>query len=587
LRGINQLINTFPAFQKLKIGNKLAVIMILMSILVISIVSSLFYFQFHTALTDRVLMQLSSVAQLKKIQIESLIDREINQVKELMLEIPENGTDESYFFISEDNPLQNMMIPETIQELEAPIDTGMMLIHDLIPSFDGLLILAFTARVQSGAKVTYVLHLPEIQDILMERTGLGLTGESYLVGPDKKMRTLSRFFSDSIPTSITVDTRGVNEALINNQGQGLIQDYRNIEVFSSFHKIQIKNLAWVLLSEIDYEEAMLPLASMKRNLTIILFSTLLIVFISTYIISRYVVKPILSVEGAMIEMSKGKVIKTGIKYSGEDEIAGMITALQNLAAKLAATIQFAQRIGAGNFDAKHEPQSVDDMLGTALVRMANELRQYRKNEELLILQNNKSLIEGQEGERARLSREMHDGIGPALTNLRFQVQALDLDDKISTELTQSIDETINEVRQMSYNLMPSVLLDFGVGDAIQNLTTQLRASTGLDIQFKNSDITKDSFSYEIHLTLYRVTQEALNNAIRHGNPSQIRLSITKFDHHVSLFIADDGKGFDLSNPSGGNGLRNMRERIKLVDGQIDIDSNAERGTTIEVEIPIR
>ncbi|MFY0688544.1 MAG: ATP-binding protein [Cyclobacteriaceae bacterium] len=575
-----------PWFQKLKISNKLSFIMIGMSMMVIVLVSALFYHQFSNAMTERVLMQLSSVARLKKVQIESIINGEIENVQSLIATaIPDSATiQDDFFYISDDNPLQHMQIPEEIKELPVPSEKGTIYVHDLIPQFENMIIIAFTARSSKGASIKYVLYLPEIQDILLERTGLGSTGESYLIGPDNKMRSKSRFL-DVNPTTILVETEGVKMARKADEGTGLIKDYRNVDVFSAFQKIDIKGLSWVLLSEIDYTEAMEPLQNVRAKLFGILALAFILLFVSAYFISSFLVKPILSVERSLIDISKGIVNDYQIKYSGKDEIEQMVVALQNVTYTLRSTISFAQDIGAGNFDISYTPKSQYDMLGNALVSMAKELSNYRSNEEKLIQQNRRSLIEGQESERARLSREMHDGLGPLLTNLRFRIQTVTLDEQLKSNLINIIDNTINEVRRMSYNLMPSVLQDFGAGDAIENLVKQMSESTGIDIQLKRDVIAKEKIEANIHLALYRLTQEAVNNAIKHANPEKIRISLTKFDDHISLYIADDGPGFDPENIERGNGLSNMEERVKLVNGQLIVNSDT-NGTSIEVEIPI-
>ena len=90
----------------------------------------------------------------------------------------------------------------------------------------------------------------------------------------------------------------------------------------------------------------------------------------------------------------------------------------------------------------------------------------------------------------------------------------------------------------------------------------------------------------IQITLYRIAQESLNNAIKHSQANEIKLSITAFDKHVSFYVSDDGIGFDPFKNTKGNGLRNMRECVKLANGTLEIDSK-KSGTTLEIEIPIQ
>ena len=135
--------------------------------------------------------------------------------------------------------------------------------------------------------------------------------------------------------------------------------------------------------------------------------------------------------------------------------------------------------------------------------------------------------------------------------------------------------------------MPSVLEDFGAAEAIANLVEQMKNSSGKDIMYKHTGDNTDNLPENVNITLYRIAQEALNNALKHAEADQIRISVTKFDDHVSLFISDDGIGFDPKQLVAGSGLRNMEERVKLVDGQVIINSEPKSGTSIEVEIPIK
>ena len=197
----------------------------------------------------------------------------------------------------------------------------------------------------------------------------------------------------------------------------------------------------------------------------------------------------------------------------------------------------------------------------------------------------KALVQGQENERARLAKDLHDGIAPLLTTLKLKVGAAEMEEEGKEDLKQMIDEIIAEIRLISTNLMPSVLLDFGVGEALRNLVRQLQTSSQLDIKYQGDLQQPTRLPQDLQLNLYRIAQEGLHNAIKHAKAREIRLSITEFEDHVSLFISDDGNGFDLKKIDKGNGLRNLQARTQLFQGSFYIDSNKE-GTTIEVEIPL-
>ena len=198
----------------------------------------------------------------------------------------------------------------------------------------------------------------------------------------------------------------------------------------------------------------------------------------------------------------------------------------------------------------------------------------------------RALVEGQEYERARLAKELHDGIGPLLTSLKLQVSAIAMPQIEKEKLKTIIDDTIGEIRRISNNLMPSVLRDFGVGEALRNLIDAVRSSVSrLNIRYQSDIRQPQNIPHDIQLALYRIAQEGLNNAIRHAQATEIKLSLTQFDDRIGLFLIDDGSGFVISQSFEGNGLYNMRARVEVLNGSFFINSGKE-GTLLEIEIPL-
>jgi signal transduction histidine kinase len=167
----------------------------------------------------------------------------------------------------------------------------------------------------------------------------------------------------------------------------------------------------------------------------------------------------------------------------------------------------------------------------------------------------------------------------------MSVQAVVLDPTIKNQLKVQIDETITEVRRISANLMPSVLKDFGVGAAIHNLVKDLQSHDQFKISYNDSTSQPSAISEDINIALYRIAQEALNNTIKYASATEVKISVTEFEDRVSLYIHDNGAGFDTENQTSGHGLRNMKMRTRLLNGLIFIESS-ENGTIIEVEIPL-
>ncbi|MEP0369066.1 MAG: ATP-binding protein [Cyclobacteriaceae bacterium] len=566
----------------LNIGNKLALILIAFSLVIIAMISALFYGQFDRALKERVLLQLSSVKQLKVFKIENEIKDRIEVFHTYNSDYDEGFVDSLQFRYVQFHDA----IPSQIGEY--PLDVSFvesLRLIDLTQSNPDLHpTIGFIEPHETGYAIG-IAELSEIQEILLQRTGLGQTGESYLVGADSLLRTKSRFYSGT-PWNIAVKTEGVHNALAGISSEGLFPDYRGVEVFSSYELISIHGLKWIILSEMDHQEALFPLRRLRTNLIFIMVVILVVILVVSYFLSRTIVSPVLLMERKLMTMSKGILDGVRAEQKRKDEIGRMFDALNKLVTGLSGVIGFADKIGSGNFDAQYTQLSEDDKLGLALMQMKDRLKEFQDNEQRLIKENQQSILDGQEKERARLSREMHDGLGPLLTTLRLNIQTQDFGEKQKRDLLHRIDETITEVRRMSNNLMPSVLTDFGAGEAIANLIRQMENAVPIKFRFKNDMKADSGISDFVNITLYRIAQEAINNALKHSQASEIKLSLTEFKSYISFYISDDGVGFDPQARPSGNGIRNMKERVKVANGSMDITSD-DKGTTIEVEIPIK
>lgn len=217
-----------------------------------------------------------------------------------------------------------------------------------------------------------------------------------------------------------------------------------------------------------------------------------------------------------------------------------------------------------------------------------------------------SLIAGQEEERKRLSRELHDGLGQMLTGIKLQVEGFEthLNRSAGTEdpltrkrlqlLKDLIAQTISETRSISNDLMPSVLSDFGIIPALKMLAetavaNQLKGTgPASDIRFE-TNLPTGRLDRQVEISLYRITQEAVTNAIRHGKPSQISIDLIERENYLHLVVTDDGNGFSiqrLKEPYGpSQGIHNMQERTKLLNGRFKIRSAPGKGTKLFVSIP--
>jgi signal transduction histidine kinase len=567
-----------------KISLWMSIWMSLLSVVLVAVLSIFFYRAFRTALDERVLLQLTSVKGLKKVQIEAYLKRSWAAFSQAVGE----GA------ISDDQPIRLLsadQLDSLGQAYDLAFDASYSGMYDLTPHDDsGALSLLLVQAVDSSSYAVQWESGETIQSILLERTGLGESGESYLVGSDYHMRSQSRFFPEKAPYSFLVETKGVKRALAGETGTGIFPDYRGIMVYSSFQPINFKDLSWVILSEIDVEEVQTPLLKLKQQMVIIIILVLFLAILISYVMARVFSQPILRMKSHLKAMAAGNydISIEPDMGKGPEELDALFSALSDLKGSIKGAVNFSQQIGQMELSAEFEPLGKNDKLGHSLLKMREQLIKYHQLQEQNNLANQKSFLNGQEKERSRLAKELHDGLGPLLTTLKMSIQSSDLIPEQKTRLKQLIDEMILEVRRMTYDLMPQALIDFGVGEAVNNLT-QLISKTGkLDVNYVNSMKAKgrEELDIETHINLFRVIQELLNNTLKHAQAQKVQLSLTQFEDKVALYYQDNGIGFDPHKIRYGYGLKNIRERVKVFNGYLSMHSD-QSGTQVEVEIPIK
>lgn len=206
------------------------------------------------------------------------------------------------------------------------------------------------------------------------------------------------------------------------------------------------------------------------------------------------------------------------------------------------------------------------------------------------------IIESQEKEQNRIAKDIHDGIGQMLTGLKFTIESIDTSNiertnkKIDQLKTLSAD-IIKGVRTATFNLSPPELVDYGVAASLSKLSQELSNFTTKEI----STINETNFNLRleplVEINIYRIVQEAVNNAIKYAESSQIIITISHNPNILSIVIDDNGKGFDIDAVSaqqnhGGMGLTFMRERIAYINGRMFISSSKKVGTRITLNIPL-
>lgn len=534
--------------------------------------SFLFYIDFNKALNERVLLQLMSIKRLKRLQIE-------NYLKEEWVNFQMDSTCIPYH--KNTLPIDEKVVDSIIN---SPNAVG---VYDMTAySKDGKLLLVLVKKVD-GKYCFRLDNALKIQQILLERTGMGQSGETYLVGDDYQLRSESRFFTEKSPYSIQAKTKGVISAIKNVGGKKIIKDYRNIEVYSAFHPISFSHIKWAILSEIDVKEVNEPLIVMRNKILLTSISILVIVVFISFFLTTKFTKPIQKVSGVLSKMAEGQYgISTESKAIGK-EVNQLYEAVRELQNSLLNAIAFSNEIGKMNLKVDSLSLKSQDPLSKSLIAMRDKLIEFQEVENISQQRAKQALIEGQENERSRLSKELHDGLGPLLTSLKLKIQTSNVDEEQKRGLKNLIDTTIVEVRRMSYNLMPQSLIDFGVGKAVLHWVELVQETTDIKIYYENSMFEIPQYkSREIDICLFRVIQELLNNSIKHSKATEIRLSLTEFEDKICLYYFDNGIGFDPQKPKKGSGVKNIKERIDLLNGYIILNSR-QQNTEIEVELPIK
>lgn len=209
------------------------------------------------------------------------------------------------------------------------------------------------------------------------------------------------------------------------------------------------------------------------------------------------------------------------------------------------------------------------------------------------------VVESQESERARLSRDLHDGISQWLVSIKLQIEAGIIRLSGNAEQQQKargsfehtaeqLNDVLGEVRRISHNLRPAILDDLGLAAALDHLAHEFTEHSATPVHFSAGGNT-EGLPHVANTVLFRIAQEALTNVERHAHAHRIEMSLVRRGKTMTLTVRDDGSGFDPQrvalHPKRGIGLRNMMERMDAIGGRLDIASSAV-GTTVKASIDI-
>lgn len=222
--------------------------------------------------------------------------------------------------------------------------------------------------------------------------------------------------------------------------------------------------------------------------------------------------------------------------------------------------------------------------------IANDVTEQKKAEERAI----SAIVEGEERERKRIAKELHDGLGQYLTAANMNFESIYEDASVMSDPFPKtfsnglslLNYAISETRNISQNLLPKAIQDYGLELGLQALVNQLKGNSRIKFYFY-CNLNGVDIPENVQINLYRVAQEAINNAMRHGKPENINVQLVYSNSEILLTIEDDGKGFRVSEKAEtGIGLRSMKTRVGAMSANIDIESTIGRGTIISVIVPL-
>jgi len=200
-----------------------------------------------------------------------------------------------------------------------------------------------------------------------------------------------------------------------------------------------------------------------------------------------------------------------------------------------------------------------------------------------------AIINTEEEERKRIAKDLHDGLGPILSTIKMSLSSItgkikDQTGEILANTNHLINEAINAIKEISNNLSPHVLSNFGLASAITAFVTKINQTKSIEIEFK-SNMETQRLNNDKEVVIYRAVCELINNSIRHSGASKIDIELNKHEKFITLQFNDNGKGFNANcDEDNGMGLPNIRARVRSVEGVFILESAQGKGTSALIKM---
>lgn len=453
------------------------------------------------------------------------------------------------------------------------------------------------------AVLIFQISIDDINAVMTENSnwqdgGLGESGETYIVGTDHRMRNDSRFFIEQPEAYFrTLENTGTDEAVIRqirrNETSVLLQevrteateaalegltdtrnvvDYRGVRVMSSFTPLDIPDLHWVMLSEIDETEAFRSVYVLRERLILSGLIILLVAVGLGFVMSQTISRPIRTLTTATERFGHGDFDNRAI-VRAQDEIGLLARTFNTMAEKIRS-------------HTRQLEEEVD-------VRRRAEEELTRSQEQLRNLSRHLQTV--REEERKGVAREIHDELGQNLTILKLHLSLLT--EELPPEsaalrgkfrgIIEDIDATIQTVKRLISSLRPGLLDDLGLVAAIEWQAEEFQRRTGIrcELRIDPPDIALDD---DRSTAVFRIFQETLTNVARHAEAEYVRVRLTADARAITLQVSDNGCGITAANIEDPRsfGLIGIRERAHYWGGDAEFRGDPHSGTTVSVTLPL-
>ena len=301
------------------------------------------------------------------------------------------------------------------------------------------------------------------------------------------------------------------------------------------------------------------------------------------------------------EETKRKVVEIENKYQASEKSKTIIQlekdkVIQVLSIKQKSTLNYflisavatLLILGFAGYRNLRQRQQISRQQNRIDVQRINELE---KDKQLVAVD---SMLKGQEEERSRLAKDLHDGLGGLLSGVKFSISNMK-DNLVMTPENMNvfersldmIDTSIKELRRVAHNMMPEMLTKFGLDEALKEYCNSINATKLIIIKYQSHGMDA-RLDKSVEIIIYRIIQELLNNSMKHAAATETFVQVIREENRLNVVVEDNGKGFDISmaESKNGAGLANVRSRVDYLKGQLDIHSEPGKGTLVNIEFNV-